>query len=308
MPRHLLLALFLSGLFACEPPPAEEPAQTAPVEMPTAPAPAPVEATVPAGGPAAPPPPTGVAAHEGLAYAEGLELDLYLPEGRSDLGVVLMIHGGGWSGGDRFGFRAWCRGWALAGYACATIDYRLAPANPYPAAVEDVAAAVAWLREASADYGLDPLRILAMGYSAGGHLALMAGLDDDLLLAGAASMAGPTDLAMAMQMNPSGMVERFLQGADPHEASPLSLVTATDPPVLLLHGKEDSVVAVEQAEALYHALDDVRGDATLIVYGSAGHDFPFVEPTRQKASGDLLVFLKRVLGDPSLPPMVSPGP
>src|SRR5207248_3224846 len=79
---------------------------------------------------------------------------------------------------------------AARGYAVAAIDYRLAPAAPYPAALEDVRAAVAYLAAHAAEYDLDRSRVVLLGRSAGGHLALLAGYTSDAGTVGGARIMG----------------------------------------------------------------------------------------------------------------------
>src|SRR5579863_4756005 len=117
----------------------------------------------------------------GIEYArvdnQGLELDLARPKdptGKTP--AILCIHGGGFRAGKREGWDARCRLLAEHGYAAATVTYRLAPKSPFPAAVEDVKAAVRWLRANAEKYALDPDRIGVVGDSAGGHLAQFLGV------------------------------------------------------------------------------------------------------------------------------------
>lgn len=115
--------------------------------------------------------------HEVQDMAVGaLSLRLYRPaSGR--LPVVLFLHGGGWVLGDLDSHDALCRHVAAAsGMALLAVDYRLAPEHPFPAAVEDAAAALRWLAESAEALNLDPARIVVMGDSAGGNLAAVLAL------------------------------------------------------------------------------------------------------------------------------------
>ncbi len=161
--------------------------------------------------PVAPAPPEEVQVQEvrDLEYARytldgeahPLLLDLYLPEpAPRPLPLLLYIHGGGWIEGSKAG----CPGEPLArhGYAVACVDYRLARATPegcaltFPAQIQDVKAAVRWLRRHADRYGLDPNRFAAIGDSSGGHLAALLGTS-----AGVPELAGPegTDGSEAVQ-------------------------------------------------------------------------------------------------------------
>src|SRR5579862_776590 len=130
---------------------------------------------------------TGAACHRGIEYAQvpgfrPAELDMYLPSAASGPGpVVIHVHGGGWRRGSRRrplpalgdGFYP---GLAAAGIAVAAIDYRLSGEARYPAAVDDVRAAVAWARSALPGHGIAAGPLVLWGDSAGGHLALLAAL------------------------------------------------------------------------------------------------------------------------------------
>ncbi|KKK04991.1 alpha/beta hydrolase [Micromonospora sp. HK10] len=105
--------------------------------------------------------------------AGGVPARLYRDAGDDPLPVVLHAHGGGWVMGGVETHDGWCRHLAAAsGWAVLSVDYRLAPEHPYPAAVNDMAGALGWLRGPGAvAYGLDPGRIVVAGDSVGGHLA-----------------------------------------------------------------------------------------------------------------------------------------
>src|SRR5580765_2018589 len=104
-------------------------------------------------------------------------MDIVRPRGTGQaLPAVVCIHGGGFRAGSRKGYLDQCVRLAQRGYVAATVDYRLAPAAPFPAAVHDVKAAVRYLRANAARLDIDPSRICVTGGYAGGHLALFLGL------------------------------------------------------------------------------------------------------------------------------------
>ena len=230
----------------------------------------------------------------GNGGGEELKLNLARPRPREgeDKSVrrpcVLVIHGGGWIGGDRRGHDDLT--WKLAerGYVAATVGYRLAPQHPFPAQVEDVKCAVRYLRAHADRYGIDARRVGAMGFSAGAHLSMMLGTmgkDDGLEGEGGwpdqpsqvqavVAFFGPTDL-LASDI-PYAVVEQFLVkfiGGRPDQkrdayrrASPITYVSEGDAPMLLFHGSADILVplsqAVGMAEAMHRA--GVKGRVELL--------------------------------------------
>ncbi len=119
---------------------------------------------------------------ENLVYAwvgnRQLHLDLFRPLDSSQTlhPAVLLLHGGGWRSGDKQMEWPMAQHLAARGYVTATIEYRLSPEALYPAAVHDVKAAIRWVRKHAREYTIDPSRIALYGCSAGGQLAVLAGV------------------------------------------------------------------------------------------------------------------------------------
>ena len=240
---------------------------------------------------------TGVTCHRDIEYAavpgfRPLELDLYLPDPgarASPVPVVVHVHGGGWRRGSRRhplpaagdGFYP---GLAAAGLAVAAIDYRLSGEARYPAAVDDVRAAVAWARSALPGYGITPGPVALWGDSAGGHLALLAALTGTVsastAVEGVVAWFPVTDLASVGPPDdddPQTREALFL-GAPPSRvpelaraASPLTHVHAGAPPMLLLHGDSDTLVPAAQSIRFAQALRDAGGTVSLVLVPGASH-------------------------------------
>jgi acetyl esterase/lipase len=186
-----------------------------------------------------------------------LGLDLYqslAAQGAAPL--VVIIHGGSWQSGDSTQLTALNAYLAARGYAVAAINYRHAPEYPFPAARDDVLAALDYLKTNAADFGIDAQRIVLLGRSAGGQLALLVAYTaDDPAIRGAVSFYAPTDMryGYANPVNPAVLDSRAVLsdylGGSPDQAgtaydaaSPLNFVGPTTPPTLLIHGGSDDLV------------------------------------------------------------------
>lgn len=201
-----------------------------------------------------------------------LHLDVYATPSTRPRPVVLVIHGGSWSAGDRTQLPSHGRRLAAAGYVVAAMDYRLAPRHPFPAALDDVYAALDWLRANAVAHGIDPDRVVLYGRSAGGHLALLAAYRGARpYVRGVVSLYAPTDLHFSWA-NPSNplvldtptTLRAFMGGAPTDsaaldarytQASPLRHVHAGAPPTLLVHGGRDELVRTRQMTRLAERLD-----------------------------------------------------
>lgn len=215
---------------------------------------------------------------------EGLALDVWRPrsEGRA---AVVLVHGGGWVSGGRGGVARWNEWLAEQGYVVFDIDYRLAPPPRWADAADDVVAAIEWVREQASRFGVDPRRVGVIGWSAGGHLALLAAYRAHV--AAVAAFFPITDLRTAAQgCRPRwaedaarAQVDAFLGGpvaerADAARiASPLEHIDGAVPPTLLVHGTSDQLVSVRHSEALGAALSDAGADHELVRLPGANHAF-----------------------------------
>ena len=216
-------------------------------------------------------------------------LDLYLPDGVARPPLVVWIHGGSFVSGDRVALPGTLSPGSVfgaltaAGLACASIDYRLAPAARYPAPIEDVRAALAFLAGRERRYGYDAGRLGLWGESAGGLLALLAGLTTPGVGAVVAWYPVTDVLAMPEFADAGSLAEvpEFaLFGASPKavaelaiEASPISHIGSDAPPTLLVHGETDATVPVTQSQRMHERLVAAGADSALLVVPGADHCF-----------------------------------
>jgi acetyl esterase/lipase len=271
----------------------------------------------------------GTVSYLELAYAtppgfRPLVLDLHIPKSTDDaVPVVIYAHGGGFFGGTR-GMGPWAFLLA-AGYAVASVDYRLSGESRFPGPVQDVAAAVRWVRAHADEYGLDPERVVGFGSSAGAYLLNAVALagDDDPELTGSLGPTpelscrltavidhySPTDFltfdddARADSMEPANApgtsAARFLgyvpadRPADAERANLCRYATATSPPFLIAHGDADRRVGIGQSRRLNAALTQAGARAELIVVPGADHGT--AEFDQQLLHDQTLAFLASVV-------------
>jgi arylformamidase len=112
-----------------------------------------------------------------------LSLDIYNPASASGLPVMIFVHGGAWSLGDKSQVDLKPDFFVQSGFVFVSVNYRLSPAYPFPAQAEDVASSVAWVHANIGNYGGDPAKIFLMGHSAGAHLVALVATDENYLQA-----------------------------------------------------------------------------------------------------------------------------
>jgi acetyl esterase/lipase len=194
-----------------------------------------------------------------------LDLDLYQPaETQAAAPCLVVIHGGSWKNGDSSQLPGLNSYLAARGYVVAAINYRLAPAHHFPAARDDVLAAIAYLKANAVSLGIDPRQLVLLGRSAGAQLALLVAYTaHDPAIRAAISFYGPIDLVYGHE-HPARktvhdsveVIESYLGGnptALPEvyaAASPLGQIGPDCPPTLLIHGDRDTLVAPIQSAML----------------------------------------------------------
>ena len=215
-------------------------------------------------------------------------MDVQLPAGRgSGTPVVVFIHGGGWSGGDKNVFQpADIQKFTARGYATVNINYRLAsdvPSVHDPIMSNDVTAALDFVTAHATEYKVAASRFALVGHSAGAHLAMLAGYkyDAQRRIKAVASLSGPTDLTDATFLaipTIRSLIETYLgvtQAAAPARwtaASPVSVATATSPPTIILQGKIDVLVPYTLADKLHARLVALQVPDEYDLFPTYNHD------------------------------------
>jgi acetyl esterase/lipase len=229
------------------------------------------------------------------------KMDVYFPGSGGPWPVLVYVHGGAWMRGDKAEAAMFANGMTVQGYLVASLNYRLYPAGKFPNMIEDVKCAIRSLRAHASEYNLDPNRIAAIGPSAGGHLVSLLGTSDESVgwdvgehldqssrVQAVIAMAPVTDLTRSF---PNADIETMRQvGFGEHnilQASPISHVTADDPPYLLIHGERDTIVPYEQSQLLYDRLVETNVPAQLIIVKNAGHSLIAPDGTATPTLGEI---------------------
>jgi len=239
----------------------------------------------------------------------GQAIDLYRSQRSGVSPLILVVHGGSWARGSRTDFASLNHLLCSQGYHVASLDYRLAPQNPYPAACSDLDTAYDYLVSRSQELGLDANRICWLGRSAGAHLALLQAYKRRPSQAVIAYYP-PTDMLWSYQhpSNPRVLdspraLRDFLGGSPTEvpqvyaEASPLQQATSAAPPTLILHGRKDDLVYLEQSRMLCTKLSQLgtTWQRCEIPWANHGFDVNLAGPGGQVATLQVLSFLKKHL-------------
>jgi acetyl esterase/lipase len=220
--------------------------------------------------------------------------DVYRPVSDAPAPVVVWVHGGAWSAGSKTDVPI--LDLLDDGIAIVSIGYRLAPADTYPAPVQDIEAAINHIVETGPARGLDPDRIVLSGHSSGAHLALLAAMTTDLPLRGVFAAGIWSDLRItdagywSASVLSFGAIKRTVAqfvGCDPDDcpeagAVSLPLLEWDHPvPVLLQHGLDDGLIPPDETITLHEALIDKGMQSTLSLLPSVGHDVVVDETVRR---------------------------
>ncbi|HUO07583.1 MAG TPA: alpha/beta hydrolase [Phycisphaerae bacterium] len=204
--------------------------------------------------------------------------DIYSPAGAKRAPVLIFVHGGEWSRGDKHDVSFKPKFFNENGIVFVAVNYRLSPKNPHPAQVQDVATAIAWVHQHIGDYGGDPQKIVIMGHSAGCHLVTLVSLNPEYL--GHVGM-NPADLRgvvawsggmydLAARATGGGMYPPFIKATfgeseeSQRAGSPLTYATnAKDAPPFLIASCDDekSKTSREASQQMIDAINAAGGHA-----------------------------------------------
>ncbi len=272
-----------------------------------------------------------------LSFGDGaageLKLDLYIPESSPPAPTLIYLHGGAWITGRRDETPDRLRNLAAHGIAVASIDYDFIQDAPFPAQLNNIKAAIAWVTANAADYNLDSERIALGGASAGGYLATISGLiltensDEENKIGAIVALFSNFDLTTARpkpvpnsgftvpefianspvpayfgdtpptparrQALLAGVAEEELNDEILADLSPICRLHASTPPLLILHGTADGVAPVAQSTNFHDRAQRMGLQTELKLLEGANHEGP--EFDTPETTGQIADFLHRTL-------------
>jgi len=220
---------------------------------------------------------------------KALAMDFYRGASQGSLSpTIILVHGGSWRSGDRQEMQWIPQALAKRGYNVASIDYQLAPEALYPKPVEDVFAAVDYLKSRSQELSIDVKRMILMGRSAGAQIAVAAAYQRSDIRA-VIDLYGPMDLIWGYEnskpwhiVDGQAVIGAYLGGSPSDRrsvyeaASPVLHVSPSTPPTLILHGTNDELVSIEHSRMLAGKLKENKIPHELVELPWATHGFDFV--------------------------------
>ncbi len=257
---------------------------------------------------------------EDIVYSQPNGTDLFmdaaLPQGKEPAPAVILVHGGGWVQGDRrVDVRPLFKPLSDAGFAWFSISYRLVTdVTQFGVAIDDVEAAVRYVKSHAAEFNIDPDRIALVGESAGGQLAAMAVLRGGEAASVKAVVAfyTPTDLVSLIRNSSfippqirNSVVgkpwEQFVL-AGLAQLSPVENVRRNMPPFLFIHGTEDSLVPIGQSIDMCDRMRKAGASCEVFPVNGAGHGIRWWTTTERNVAGKKMVgWLERELSTSNVP-------
>jgi acetyl esterase/lipase len=265
-----------------------------------------------------------------------MHVDMYQPTGSTNhRTAILVLHGGGWTTGDRKMMQPHCEALASRGFTALAVEYRFLTEVPWPGQLHDVKTAIRWTHEHASELGIDPDRIVLQGHSAGAHLSLVAAgtygrpeFDPDFA---GSPPAGPISAVVAfyppLRLDPDRALPdlsagspgpeafRAIRGADGSipaamllgpagtaeeaaSASPITYVTEGFPPTILFHGTSDMLVAHAGSLSIFEKLQAAQVPSELHLFSGVNHGFDITPSLTEVSTAVVASFLNRYVVDP----------
>ncbi len=240
-----------------------------------------------------------------------LYADIYHPAGPGPHPIVLVLHGGGWSGGDRTEASPASKALAAAGFVVVATDYRLAPAHHYPEQITDVLDSLTWIRQRAPQWRADPTRIALLGRSAGSQLAILTASNPAAGITSVVAFYSPVDFVVGWKepgwpdpLHAREIFTDYFGGTYDElperyrEASPIAHTDRPLPPTLLISGGRDQLVDLSFSRQLAERLTAGGTPNALVTIPWAEHAFDLIPQGigSQIALHQVIRFLKLTLG------------
>ena len=287
------------------------PSETPSVEVSPSPTPSPVQSTLPTQSSTTSP----ISIYSNLTYGTDAaqEFDIFVPNSISLLPLIILMHGGAWTLGDKSDLSGIAFFLAQQGFVVINMNYRLLPDFSYPAPMEDIQKVLQWVSQNAENYGIDTTRIGMCGYSAGGHLVALYSLTQDInyidggstlprvyaiaALAGCYTLQGINDTTALIE----DALPVWLATANPQSLGlPIDQVEPGDNVTfLLLHGAQDIISPPAQSSLFYQALVANGVSAELKIYPDKDHmNLISGIPNSDEVGQDLVSFFSENLSEP----------
>jgi acetyl esterase/lipase len=251
------------------------------------------------------------------AGGRDLKLDIFLPHNVEPTHTaVILLHGGAWRMGDKSMMGIFGKELANHGYVALAPEYRLLDESPWPSQIEDGKASIRWTRANATSLAIHPDKIAVQGFSAGGHLALMAGgtpnfpgyignggndkISDSV--AAVVAFFPPVEFRLNPPSNDfiraSDLLGKSATREEAQKASPIYYVSKNYPPTFLLHGTADRMVPCTTSRKMFNALHEKDVVVELHLYPNHTHEFVRLPSMLCTVQSEIALFLKRVVVDP----------
>ncbi len=236
-----------------------------------------------------------------------LTLDAFVPEGAGPFATCILVHGGGFTKGDKQTFiTPLFAPLAKAGFTWFTINYRLAPQHQWPACVDDVASAIKWVKAHAAEYKVDVNRIAIIGESAGGYLVSALGVTGkgETRVAAVVPFYAPHDLVTHVKRRNelrglAGLIGR--DTLDEETWTKLAMISPSNqmrpglPPFLLIHGDADTTVDYDQSVEFQAKMKAAGNACDLITIPGGGHGMGGWAKLNSNYAAQMIEWLRKTL-------------
>jgi acetyl esterase len=239
------------------------------------------------------------------AGGEALKLDAYVPDGAGPFPIVVAVHGGGWTKGDKGSYtKQLYEPFRAAGFVVFSINYRLSPAFHFPAMNDDVETAIAWAKAHAAEYKGDEKRVALVGDSAGGYLVTYAAAHGAQSVNAVVGIYPPTNLESRVRKSGKMMTAGSLTGLTEvtdetfeklHAISPIYMIHPQMPPHLILHGDKDPQVPYEQSVEFQNKMVELGNACELITIPGGAHGLSTWDKLSREYRKPIIAWLTKTL-------------